>query len=194
MPLSICNSALAKIGVEPITSLTQNTKAARFCNTLYSKLRDDMLISHFWNFAMNRVALAAVSTTPPFGYGYAYQLGSNCLRVRKTDDDSDEWNREGNLLYSNRSSVMIQFIDSNTSPSKFSASFREALALNIASELAYAMTQSTTLGERLYAKHIQKLKDARSFDGQEGTQEELEQDVWLEARMNGASWVGNVEV
>jgi len=55
--VDICNSALIKIGVSPITALTDNNKAARLCNLIYDKLRRKLLISHYWNFARGRARL-----------------------------------------------------------------------------------------------------------------------------------------
>lgn len=55
---SICNSALAKIGAPSITAITDSNKRAEFCNLMYSKVRDKLLKSHPWNFAIKRAVLA----------------------------------------------------------------------------------------------------------------------------------------
>lgn len=194
MPVSICNSALVKIGVEPITSLSENKKAARLCSILYPKDRDDLLASHFWNFAMSRISLASLPTSPAFGFDYQYQLPTNCLRVRKTDEPSDVWVVEGRKLLANRDNVLIQFIDSNVSPSNFSAHFREALAFRLASELAIPLVQDKTMAKLMWDRYLVALKDARSFDGQEGVIEDLQMDEWMEARLTGTGLIRDVEV
>ncbi len=52
-----CNSALDKLGVEPIGSFTDKTKAAALCSTLYNPIRQKLLRRHPWNFAQRRTTL-----------------------------------------------------------------------------------------------------------------------------------------
>lgn len=56
--VAICNSALIKIGAAEITSLSDVNKRAQLCNEQYSKLRDELLRSHPWNFAIARKVLS----------------------------------------------------------------------------------------------------------------------------------------
>ena len=69
----IANVALRLVGGTRITSLTQATPNANAVNDIYSQIRDDML-EYPWNFATQRVELAQVSTTPAFGFDFAYAL------------------------------------------------------------------------------------------------------------------------
>ena len=82
--LEICNSALIKLGVEPITSLdplVDDSKAARLCAATYEMIRDDLLASHYWNFAMKRATLVVNATGPLYDYSYAYDLPADSLRI-----------------------------------------------------------------------------------------------------------------
>jgi hypothetical protein len=56
--LAICNSALSKIGAAKIDALTDVNKRATLCNQQYSILRDELLRSHPWNFAIKRKYLS----------------------------------------------------------------------------------------------------------------------------------------
>ena len=58
---AICNSALIKIGASKIAALSDTNKRAILCNEQYPKLRDDLLRSHPWNFAIKRKVLSADS-------------------------------------------------------------------------------------------------------------------------------------
>ena len=40
--VSICNSALIKVGAERITSLSDSNKRAQLCSEQYSKMRDEV--------------------------------------------------------------------------------------------------------------------------------------------------------
>jgi hypothetical protein len=53
----ICNSALIKCGSKTITSISEANKRAELCTIMYPKVRDKVLKSHPWNFAIKRAAL-----------------------------------------------------------------------------------------------------------------------------------------
>lgn len=61
--LDICNSALAKLGVDPIDSLSETSKAAVTCNELLVTIRQDLLRKHKWNFATRRDVLTPETDT-----------------------------------------------------------------------------------------------------------------------------------
>jgi len=61
--IDICNSALSKLGVDPISSFTEKSKEAFLCSELYNKIRKSLLRSHKWNFSTKRVTLLADSLT-----------------------------------------------------------------------------------------------------------------------------------
>jgi len=192
--VDICNSALIKIGAEPINTLLDNNKQARLCNQQYSRIRDELLTSHYWNFAMKRVALGLLPDPPLFGFSLSYQLPADCLRVRTINQVSEPFKIEGRKLYTDLAECKIQYVSNNIDVNDYMPTFREALALRIAADLAYPLVQSVTLSDRMFNKSIVILKDARSIDGQEGTLDDFEQDVWLESRLTGPGILGNVKV
>ena len=65
--VDLCNSALDKAGHGAITSLEDNTKAARLCLRNWPLVRDRVLRMHPWNFAVKRTNLAAHETAPDWG-------------------------------------------------------------------------------------------------------------------------------
>ena len=66
--VSICNLALQSLGAKSISTLVEDTVAGRACNRIYAHARDLELRAHPWSFARARVAVAASSTDPVFGY------------------------------------------------------------------------------------------------------------------------------
>lgn len=179
--ISICNSALSKLGAERISSLTEQNKRARLCNEQYEKVRDDVLRSHPWNFAIKRVALATLSTAPAFGYDYEYNLPADCLRVLKIYPEVD-FEIEGRKLLSDSSSINIQYIYKNEDVYMYDSNFLEAFALKLASDLAYPLIQSVNFKQELLAEFEKTIREARCFDAQEGTPSASTTDEWLEAR------------
>lgn len=58
--LELCNVALGHLGEARIAALSDATAAARACSLHYAPVRDEVLRSHRWNFAMKRVLLELV--------------------------------------------------------------------------------------------------------------------------------------
>lgn len=186
--VAICNSALAKLGVDFISDLTDETKAAILCNEQYDKKRQQLLRAHPWNFAIKRVSLAKTATTPEFEFDNEFQLPSDCLRVLKIDDEGyipnyPTWVIEGDKLLSSLDTVKIKYIADIEDVGLFDENFTEALAFLIASDLSYALVQSASLSKAMLELHDRVLRDARSFDAQEGTPEDLGADRWTSSRL-----------
>lgn len=179
---AVANSALAKLGSARIVTLDDNTREARLIKEQFSKLRDELLRSHPWNFAIGRSSLAVLSSTPAFGFTYEFELPADCLRVLETDSNDLEWQIEGTVLRTDDNAVSIRYIKRVTETGKWDANFSELLALRIAYDIAYAVTQSASLKAQLSNEYIQKLREARSFDAQEGGTRQVYANQWLNSR------------
>lgn len=77
--IEFCNKALARIRAQPITSLTENSLAARECSRFYAEVISEMLEgAHDWSFANRRVLLARLATNDrEHEWTYAYELPAN---------------------------------------------------------------------------------------------------------------------
>jgi len=184
--IDICNSALYRVGSERITSLSDNTKASKICNDMYYICRDNLLRMHPWNFAKKRQTLAATSTTPTFDWQYEFQLPSDCIRVLDIYDNEAgdvKFVVEGKKLLANESSIKILYLSNAVSVDDFDPSFREALALRLASDICFALTNSSALTESLETRYNNHLRDARLFNAQEGNNSEFFKSEWTEARL-----------
>jgi len=65
--INIVNRALGLLGAEFITSLTEDTKAARFSNELFDDTRDSIFRLHPWNSCIKRASLSLLTTTAILG-------------------------------------------------------------------------------------------------------------------------------
>ena len=181
--VEICNSALVKVGADRIISLSDDNERAQICNERYPKLRDDMLRSHPWNFALARVALADTGNTPEYDYTNEFQIPSDVLRIIGTDLYSDEiYKIEGKTLLANSSSVKIQYIKKITDVSYFDSNFAEALSFRLAADIAYRISNSVNLTNQMYQLYLTVLRDARSMDAQEGVPDRIVADEWINSR------------
>lgn len=181
--VAICNSALAKVGAQRILSLDDNNERAKLLKEQYEKIRDELLYSHPWNFATERASLAPSNVAPKFDWDYQFPLASDVLRVYGTDlPKTEPWTVEGRMFMCNYDTVQIKYIKQVTDVSKYTPGFVEVLALKIAADIAYSITQSATLASTLNDKYEKRLREVRSFDAQEGAGDRVYADSWLNSR------------
>tara|TARA_R100001530_G_scaffold129724_1_gene100216 strand:- start:205 stop:786 length:582 start_codon:yes stop_codon:yes gene_type:complete len=187
--VSICSNALRRLGDDPITSLTDDTERARLCNAFYTDSRDAVLRSHPWNFAINRATLAQLSATPAYGFGYQYSLPTSpyCLRVLEMEYSDFIFKVEnqathGRVLLTDESEAKILYIAKITDTTLFDPMFTDILTQKLAVDLAYPITNSTTLQTHMQKIYERKLSEARSIDGQEGFIDDLVSDTFTDFR------------
>lgn len=174
---SICNSALIKVGSPRIADISEQSKSGILCQEQYSKLRDQVMAAHPWNFAIKRASLALLPNAPLFDYSNAFRLPDDCLRVLRVSDPLLEFKIEGTQLLCDSSVVLIRYISQVTDPTQFEPSFLTALEFRLAAELAYGLTQNATLAQTLYQAYVKELAEARSTNSQGGGTPDA---VWAE--------------
>jgi hypothetical protein len=190
--VSICNIALLAVGHDTITTLTEGSKGARACNLRYAETRDSMLRAHPWNFAVRRVDLALLGSTPEFEYTYQHALPADCLKIIRTEAESlgytDDYRLEGladgsRILLCNDSAVAIEYIAQVTDPNQMDVLFRDALTSRLAAEICPFLTDNASLSKNLWEIAENKLRLAMTMDAQEGTPRDPNPDTWLVARL-----------
>jgi hypothetical protein len=150
---------------------------------------------HPWNFAVARKQLALISGyTPAYEFEKAFQLPLDCLRVLDTSLNympqigEVKWAIETDhttglkMLLTNEDTVSIKYIR-RVPEHQFDVLFAELLALKLGYDMAYAMTQSTTVTQLLFQEFKDKLSEARSFDAQEGSVPQVEANDWFLGRL-----------
>ena len=180
--IQICNGGLRILGAARITALTDSTESARILTDVYDMIQDEVLVSHPWNFAIKRVALVELDDAPTFKYAHAFQLPADCLRVIRMEDDEDIFERESDTLVTDEGTAKIKYIARITDTTKYTPAFVTTFSQRLAAEIAYPLTQSTTITEAMYKLYLSKLSTAKGIDAQEGTGQKIEEQSWEEAR------------
>jgi hypothetical protein len=162
--------------------LDDESKAGLICKERYYLLRDEVLRTHPWKFAKKRVSLALLDETPVFGYDYAYQLPTDCLRVLGSEYADTEFKVEGRKVLTNETTMYLSYVSRIEDVSQYDAEFCEALACRIAADIAYAITNNASLTETMMKVYREKLAEARSVSAMEGTPDNLVVDDWINAR------------
>ena len=187
--VSICSNALRRLGDDPITSLTDDTERARLCNSFYADTRDAVLRLHPWNFAITRASLAKLATAPAYGFANQFSLPTNpyCLRVLGMEYEDYIFKIEnvathGRVLLTDEATANILYVARITDTNLFDAMFVDVLTQKLAVDLAYPVTNSTTLQTQMQKVFEKKLSEARSIDGQEGFIDDLVSDTFTDFR------------
>lgn len=162
----ICNRALNFLGESPIIDIESSGPNNVSLRNAYTFALEDSLRSHTWNFALARVSLAQLSSTPIFGYTYQYQLPSDFLKLKETDSPYPH-TIEGDMLLSDDTTMSIIYIKRITDTEKFDSSFANYLAVRLARELAYNITAEATVSDRIEALYKEAKREAKKNDGQE---------------------------
>lgn len=171
--IELCNSALIDLGEEPITALTDNTKAARLCKQRWPAVRDAVLRAHPWNCAAAQAVLAASATPPAFRWASAFPLPTDCLRVLQATVGGalvEAWETQGESLCCGESGPLeLSYIRRLDDPRLYDSLLCEALAARLSATLAYPLTASTSLGQAFWNLYADKLREARGVDAREAS-------------------------
>jgi hypothetical protein len=156
--IDICNLMLDKIGVKTISSLSEESAQARQCNRLYETTRAGLLEEYTWFFAKKRAALSQLATTPAWGFDYEYQLPNDMRRLLSVENDIT-FEKEGDKLLTNETSVNILYIQNIDDPVQMPALFIRAFYLKMAVDAAPKLATSTKVAE-LQAEYKSAIRDA----------------------------------
>ena len=187
--VEICNGALNQLGATTILSLTEDSKNARLCNSRYTQIRDALFRTHPWNCLQKRIALAADTTAPAWGFSYAYTLPADCLRLLKILDYDSNYKVEGRKILSNTSSMKILYIGRITDPNEYDELLRETLSASLAADIAFAVTSNNTTATNMYNLFQDKLKDARFVDSTEG--QNVDQDLGMADQIDASTFINS---
>jgi hypothetical protein len=184
--VTIVNRALSLLGAEPIVNLTDNTPEAQIANRFYDESRKSVLSEVLWNFATKRVVLNAVVGSPAWSLDQVnniYQLPSDIIRIFGISSNSATWRIEQDKLITDVVGIGILYVFDLTDTTKFSASMTDAFADKLAADMAYAILNSNTEAKLLLEKYEgQSLPKATSENSQEGTPQEIKDDLWSYAK------------
>jgi hypothetical protein len=184
--IEIANMALSLIGsANRITVLDGNgSEENRQCFLHYEPARDALLRSHSWNFAVTRVKITTTAAgAPPFGYANWFTLPADCLRVLSVNDDAYEYKVEGGRVLTNSTPIDLKYVKAETDATKYDSQFVQLLALALAIRISVKLSDNANLKESLKADFRDMIRDARTFDAQEGgTPDGLYADGWINSR------------
>lgn len=179
--VSICNMALARIGVSSfISNLNEASNEARVLNLFYEQMRDFALRDHYWNFARRHVVLADAGTAPT-NWAFKYTYPSDCLKARfiavpgiRTPRNDQripfEIASEGSqrVIYTNQQQAELVYTARITDPTLFDPIFESALSYLIASEVAMPLTVKESVAKQARDAYERVKSQAAAHSANEG--------------------------
>lgn len=163
--VAICNRALLRVGSSKvITSLSDDTEAARICNAVFAMNRDEVLTEADWPFARRYAVLVEVADVnhPAWTYGYtlpadylvARAIWSGIRRPVAATPYTIELSEDGTtlLLLTDEAPVTdaapyLRYTARVTDVALFDLLFSDALAWRIAIDL-FALTKKSDLRDQ----------------------------------------------
>ncbi len=174
------NQGLIFIGQNPINALDEGSVNAGKASLLIDQAMDEVLRAHPWNFAIKRVRLTPLATTPPFDYAYKFQRPSDWIRTLSTS--TLEFVREGDAFLANVPTLDLIYVFRETDLTRWDALAAAALARNVASKLAYNITGSSTVQDAQWQMYAALLRQAQTIDAQEQPAGDFEESSLISAR------------
>lgn len=161
------------MGEQPVLEVDTSSKAGRRFIQIFPFIKDALLRAHVWSFALKRVSLPALSTTPSWGFDYEYQLPGDCLALLQVNDcasqpasgyaiftDNSPYKIEGGKILTDISAPLkIRYIK-NAEAAEFDSAFSEAISIKLALTLVTDITNNNGLMQNLQAMFKDSIKQA----------------------------------
>jgi hypothetical protein len=193
----VCNRALGKLGAARITAIDEDTRQGRALNSCFEHVRDVVLRSYRWAFALKRTTLAAAVNVPPFQYAYAYALPPDFLQTDLVNNQFPtvgqdayvgeellDYAFEGGMLLSNFPPPLpLRYVAQITDASLWDIHFAEVLACKLACELCEEITQSDAKRQLATAELRQAVNLALKANAIMRAPVRLQDNEWLLSRL-----------
>lgn len=163
--LSIINSALSRMGANPISDIDDGTSTATLMQNVYNHAREYILRLHPWSCCRKREVIAPVSETPKFGYANAFPLPKDCLRIISVN--AENWEVEGRYILADASQLQLTYVWNSTKEQEWDSALVEALVLHLVSETCKEITGSSASGEVAAVKLQTVIQQAKTMNGME---------------------------
>lgn len=181
--IELINRSLALLGIESITSLSDNSKQASIARVLFNDTRAAVFRGHPWNCLTKRASLPIDVTKPVYGYTNRFALPADYLRLLEVENSKSVlYQLERGHLLSDESTMNVKYTALITDVTLYDTLLVDTLSARIAADLAQPLLQSTSAMEQMWQMYELKLREAKFVDAQEQAQDVIDADYWLDSR------------
>lgn len=190
--VEIVNNALVEIGEATITSIDQNTRAARAAKRVWNNVRREMLARYRWNFARKRAVLAPDATAPAFGWTAQFTVPNDFLVLIGVYDSLEDqrsltatrqaYDREGDKILWDGTALYILYVADITDTGQFDPLFESALVYKLAMRLAYDLSTGDGKATSLQNLFSEAIKTAKMSNAIQRSPELIISSEWVDSR------------
>lgn len=195
--LSLYNGALQAIKERRLASLSENRKPRRELDFAWDNGAVKYCLEQgYWNFAINTVKLeSSPSIAPEFGYQYAFNKPTDYVKtaafasdeyfncpITEYEDEADFWYCDLDTVYVRYVSIADEF---GMNYAAWTETFTQMVQLYLASQVAFTLTHSQEIQDRVDKALEKELLLARSQDAMNQPTKRIRSGNWVRARMAG---------
>jgi len=187
--IEVAQKAMVLIGLEPLTSFTDNTDEALVANTIYEDVVSDCLAATNWNFATGQKQLSRLTDVPVDRWEAAYALPTepNVIQVQTVtiDDVVQRYDIYERYIYINAETddeVVLNYIfrpDTQYWPPAFTM----WVIFRLASVLALSVTRKADVASSYTTLAENQFRKAKARDSQQVTTQGLRLSRFHRARL-----------
>lgn len=171
----------------------ENLPLAGLIRAVWDVARKATLRGNIWNFATNRVQIAADAAVPAFGFSAQFTMPPDFIRIADVMgmvDRGRDWTFENGKVLANVVTLYLRYVFDNQVPETWSDQFALVLSYKIAEMIAVNVTGDENLRQGLAEMFKMALAEAQANDGQENPPITFDQDTWVMARYGAGGGSG----
>ena len=187
--IEVAQKAMVLIGLEPLTSFTDNTDEALVANTIFEDVVTDCLGQHSWNFATGQKTLSRLTNVPVDRWDAAYSLPTNppVIQVQTVtiDDVPQQYDIYERYVYINadvNDDVVLNYVfrpDTQYWPPTFTM----WVIFRLASVLALSVTRKGDIAQSYTQLAEGQFRRAKARDSQQVSTQGLRLNRYTRARL-----------
>lgn len=168
--LGVINMALLKCALPLADNLGDIDYNANF---IFENVTRETLRAHVWSFAQKFAALTPSSQAPRHGFGLAYDMPADCIRLLEVRSSSShnapqaEFSLQGRLVFTNAQPCNARYIHACLDPELWPPDFTNAIAARLACEIAGLSAEKLSLVPQLLQLWQMHLNIAMANDSHE---------------------------
>ena len=185
--IAVAQKACALIGMQPITSFSDDSSEGIVLNAIYDEIVESELASFPWRFAMAQRTLNRLVATPSARWTAAYQLPNDILMVRAVtvNDYNIEYDRYDDNIYCDAGDNDVVVLDGiyRADEIDWPAYFRLGIEYRLASALASGVSMQADIAQLMEEKAELQIRKARHTDSASQTTRKVNLNRLTNARL-----------
>ena len=177
--IEVAQKAMVLIGLQPLTSFSDNTYEALVANTIYEDMVEDCLAQHNWNFATGQKLLSRLTDVPVDRFEAAYALPTNpaviqvlTVTIDSTPQIYDIYERSVFINASETDEVVLNYVF-RVETQYWPPAFTMWVIFRLASILALSVTRKGDIASSYTQLAEGQFRKAKSRDSQQVTTQGL---------------------